>query len=174
LPDLAFISLGSNIDPELHLPEAVNRLSSIGHVLRVSAAYRNPAIGPAPQPEFVNAAVLLETSLGPTEIRARLRSIEADLGRIRQVDKYAPRTIDLDLCYLGDADEEFDGWVLPDRGADRLPHLAIPLAELMPEFHHPITGETLEAIAQRLRPRAALKMDPSIVLTVPRRPATQE
>lgn len=174
MPELAFISLGSNIEPEVYLPRAVDRLGSIGSVVRLSAAYRNPAVGPAPQPEYVNAAALVETSLSPVEIRARLRQIEADLGRIRREDKYAPRTIDLDLCYLGDAAEEFDGWSLPDPSADRLPHLAIPMAELMPEFSHPKTGETLETIAQRLRHNADLRMDPSITLTAPQRPATHE
>jgi 2-amino-4-hydroxy-6-hydroxymethyldihydropteridine diphosphokinase len=174
LPELAFISLGSNIDPELHLPEAVDRLGSIGRVLGVSSAYRNPAVGSVPQPDFVNAAVLVETSLSPVEIRAQLRSIENDLGRIRQADKYAPRTIDLDLCYLGEMDMTVEGWALPDPGADQLAHLAIPFAELMPGFRHPRTGETLEAIAERLSLGAQLKADPSIRLTRPSSPATHD
>lgn len=169
MPELAFISLGSNIDPAVHLPEALARLGSIGRVLRVSAAYRNPAIGPQPQPDFVNAAALVETSLAPTEIRARLRRIEAELGRKRQPDKYAPRTIDLDLCYLGQTVEEFEGWTLPEGEADRLAHLAIPLAELEPDFCHPKTGESLEAIAKRLRPGARLSPERSIKLAPPDR-----
>jgi 2-amino-4-hydroxy-6-hydroxymethyldihydropteridine diphosphokinase len=164
LADLAFVSLGSNIDPEVHLPRAVERLGSIGRVIRVSPVYRNPAVGPSLQPEFVNAAALVETSLTPIEIRKRLRMIEGALGRVRQADKYAPRTIDLDLCYLGQVDQEFDGWALPDRQADTSAHKAIPLADLMPEFRHPRTGETLETIALRLRPGASLRLDPSIVL----------
>lgn len=167
MPEPAFISLGSNIHPEANLPEALGRLVSIGRVLRVSSAYRNPAVGPGPQPDFVNAAVLVETSLAPGEIRARLRLIEAERGRIRQENKYAPRTIDLDLCYLGQTDQEFNGWSLPDPEANQLAHLAIPLAELEPGFRHPRTGETLEAIAERLRLRARLTPEPSIVLSAP-------
>jgi 2-amino-4-hydroxy-6-hydroxymethyldihydropteridine diphosphokinase len=166
LSDLAFISLGSNIDPEVHLPEAIARLKSIGQVLHASTAYRNPAVGPGRQPDFVNAAALVQTSLTPEEIRDRLRAIEAALGRVRQPDRYAPRTIDLDLCYLGETDEEFDGWSLPDGEADRLAHLAIPLAELDPAFRHPKTGETLKAIADRLRPGAHLQAEPSIVFDI--------
>lgn len=165
MPDLAFICLGSNIEPEAHLPEAVARLGSIGRVLRVSSAYRNPAVGPRRQPPFVNAAALVETSLTPTEIRARLRGIEAGLGRERRPDKYAPRTIDLDLCYLGQTIQEFEDWALPDEEADRLAHLAIPLAELDPGFSHPRTGERLDAIAGRLRPSAQLTPEPSLHLT---------
>lgn len=165
MPEPALISLGSNIYPESNLPEALRRLGSIGRVTRVSSAYRNPAVGPGPQPDFVNAAVLVETSLPPAEIRARLRRIEAELGRVRQDDKYAPRTIDLDLCYLGEMEEEFDGWSVPDHQADQLAHLAIPLAELEPGFRHPGTGETLEAIANRLRSRAQLTLETSIVLS---------
>lgn len=168
MPDLAFISIGSNIDPEVHLPVAVTRLKSIGQVLRASTAYRNPAVGPTRQPDFVNAAALVQTSLTAKEIRARLREIEAELGRVRRPDKFAPRTIDLDLCYLGETAEEFGGWSLPDGDADRLAHLAIPLAELDPEFRHPNTGETLKAIAERLRPGALLQAEPSIVLNLSR------
>jgi 2-amino-4-hydroxy-6-hydroxymethyldihydropteridine diphosphokinase len=166
LPDLAFISLGSNIDPELHLPEAIARLDSVGRVLRTSTAYRNPAVGPGEQPDFINAAALVQTSMTALELRDRLRQIEAGLGRVRQPDRFAPRPIDLDLCYLGETDEEFNGWSLPDREADKLAYLAIPLAELDPEFRHPKTGETLTAIAERLRPGAHLQAEPSIVLGV--------
>lgn len=166
MADLAFISLGSNIGPGFNLPAAIARLGSIGPVLRISSAYRNPAVGPDRQPDFVNAAALVQTSLTAKEIRARLREIEAELGRVRQSDKFAPRTIDLDLCYLGETDEEYDGWSLPDEQADQLPHLAIPLAEVGPEFRHPRTGETLQAIAERLRQGAHLQVDPSIVLLV--------
>jgi 2-amino-4-hydroxy-6-hydroxymethyldihydropteridine diphosphokinase len=172
LPELAFISLGSNIDPEVNLPAAVRRLGSLGSVVRVSSAYRNPAVGPARQPQFVNAAALVLTSLTPVEIRAELRRIEAELGRLRRPDPYAPRTIDLDLCYLGEHAEELDGWSLPDAEADQLAYLAIPLAELEPAFRHPTTGETLESIAEQLRPEAQLTLEPSITLAPSAGPAT--
>ena len=167
MAELAFISLGSNIDPESNLPQAVTRLGVIGRVLRVSAAYVNPAVGPRTQADFVNAAALVETSLSPIEIRTRLRQIESELGRVRDKDKYSPRTIDLDLCLLGERVESYPDWALPDPDIDRLAHLAIPLAEVEPSFRHPLTGESLQTIAERLRPSAQLASHPAISLWPP-------
>jgi len=99
----------------------------------------------------LNAAVLLVVDRSPVALRAELRRIEAELGRVRTSDKYAPRTIDLDLALLGDQIHQGPGFRIPDPGISRLAHLAIPLAELAPGYRHPELGETLAEIADRLR-----------------------
>lgn len=162
MPELAFLALGSNIDPEDNLPRAVQRLAEIGTVCAVSMVYQNPAIGPAPAPDFLNAAVLVETGLSASEIRLRLRQIETELGRVRTADKYAPRPIDLDLCLLGSQIIESPELTLPDPDLLTRPHLAITLAELAPDFVHPATGEPLTGIAARLRPAAELRACPDV------------
>ena len=162
LPDLVFISLGSNIKPEVHLTTAVQRLHELGSLIGLSTVYQNPAIGPTQQPDFLNAAALIETDLEIDVIHNRLRRIEADLGRVRTEDKSAPRTIDLDLCLVGDLVIETPQFTLPDPGLLTLAHLAIPIAELAPDYLHPITGESLKDIADRLRPSATLLPQPEI------------
>lgn len=164
----AFIAIGSNIEPEKHLPLSLARLTQLGELLRYSGVYQCPAIGPTPQPDFLNAAALVQTRLPPTEIREQLRRIEADLGRIRTSDKYAPRTTDLDLCLLGSLVLETPELVLPDPELLIRPHLAIPMAELDPSFVHPLSGETLEAIARRLLPEASLMARPDVAITITR------
>jgi 2-amino-4-hydroxy-6-hydroxymethyldihydropteridine diphosphokinase len=168
---LAFISLGSNIAPEDNLPMAIERLKELGRLIAVSSVYQSPAVGPVRQEDFLNAAALIETELTPFEIRAQLRQIEADLGRDRpkkldgypdEAAKYAPRTIDLDLCLLGDLILDTPPMTLPDPDLLTQPHLAVPLAELAPDFLHPITGEPLREIADRLRPGAQLTPRPDI------------
>jgi len=151
LSELAFISIGSNLDPEHNLARAIERLSRLGRLRGISGVYQNPAIGDRPQPDYLNAAVLLEVDRAPDALRAELRRIEAELGRVRTSDKNAPRTIDLDLSLLSDQIYRGPGFQIPDPGITRLPHLAIPLAELAPEFRHPELGETLAEIADRLR-----------------------
>ena len=126
-------------------------MRQLGRLRGISGVYQNPAIGGRPQPDYLNAAVLLEVDSPPDALRAELRSIEAELGRVRTSDKYAPRTIDLDLSLLGDQIHQGPGFQIPDPGITRLAHLAIPLAELAPEFRHPELGETLAIIADRLR-----------------------
>lgn len=158
MTEFAFISLGSNISPETNLPLAIKALSDAGELMGVSKAYQNPAVGPTPQADFVNAAALLLTELPALELRQHLRRIEAELGRVRTTDKYAPRTIDLDLCLLGRQVHHTPDLQIPDLGILKHPHLAIPLAELMPTFHHPALGAALGDIADRLRSDAALTL----------------
>ena len=167
MPERALISLGSNVDPEKYLPLAVKRLEELGPLIGVSMVYQNPAIGSLAQPDFLNAAALVETELSAAEIRQRLRQIEADLGRTRSADKNAPRTIDLDLCLLGAQVLDTPEFTLPDPSLLARAHLAIPLAELDPDFLYPTTGEPLRTIASRLATTARLTPRPDIVLKLP-------
>ena len=157
-PEWAFISIGSNIEPEKHIPLAIQQLHQIGELLKTSNVYQNPPVGRPEQNDFLNAAVLLETNLNVYTIRSRLREIEADLGRIRTEDKFAARTIDLDLCLLGDRVISSAEIKLPDPDLLDKPHLAIPMAELAPDFPHPLTGESLRIIADRLKDEAELTL----------------
>ncbi len=161
-PRPAFIGLGSNIAPGSHLAPAVERLRTLGTLLAVSQLYRNPAVGPRPQPDFVNGAVLLRTRLDIAGLRAGLRAIEAALGRVRGADRFAPRCIDLDLCLLGDARVRGPGWRLPDPDIERRAHLAVCLAELAPDFVHPDSGRRLARIAAALWPGARLQPCPAL------------
>ena len=158
----AFIALGSNIEPEANLPRAVGALRALGRVAAVSRVYRNAAIGAAPAPEFLNAAVLLETGLEPLELRAALRRLEAEAGRVRGPDRYAPRTLDLDLVLYDDRVIEQAGLRIPDPDLLTRAHLAVTAAELDPGFVHPQTGETLGEIAGRLRSGADLRPCPEV------------
>jgi 2-amino-4-hydroxy-6-hydroxymethyldihydropteridine diphosphokinase len=156
LSERAFISIGSNIDPERNLPEAVERLRGIGTVVAVSKVYRNPAIGPTPQADFLNAAALVVTDLDPISLVAALRLIETGMGRRRGEDPCAPRTIDLDLCLYGAATDHDPERKLPHPDLLRHAHVAVPVAELDPRFRHPVTGETLADLARRLSGSARL------------------
>jgi len=154
---LAIVGLGSNIEPERHLPRAVAALRPLG-AKAVSGVYQNPARGGPPQPDFLNAAIALETSMQAGELRETLRKVENRLGRVRTADEYAPRTIDLDLLMLGALVLDQGRFTLPDPQLLTAAHLAIPAAEVAPTAVHPRTGETLRSIAERLRPTAELRL----------------
>lgn len=164
MPRRAFISLGSNLDPEVNLPAAATRALALGKFMKASQVYQNPAIAPSPQPDYLNGAFLIATELEPLEIRRQLRRIERELGRVRTADKYAARPIDLDLCLLEDLIIEEDDLTLPDPDLLVRPHLAVTVAELDPEFRHPVSGERLGEIAARLRPRGRLTPRPDVQL----------
>jgi 2-amino-4-hydroxy-6-hydroxymethyldihydropteridine diphosphokinase len=164
LPERAFVSIGSNIEPEKHLPLAIPRLMDVGMLIAVSQVYQNPAVGPTGQPGFLNAAALVETELPPLDVRSLLRAIEKDLGRVRTDDKYAPRTIDLDLCIYGQLIIDTCELTLPDPEILGRAHLAVPFAELAPGYRHPVTMETLREIADRLLPGSELRLRPDVHL----------
>jgi 2-amino-4-hydroxy-6-hydroxymethyldihydropteridine diphosphokinase len=148
-----FVSLGSNIEPEANLAQAVRLLRERCHVLAASSVYRTPPQGYVYQPDFLNMAVKLTTSLAPADFKTDvLDVIEHLLGRQRDPhNKNAPRTIDLDISLWGDAVFEYGDkpWRVPDPDIVRFAHVALPLAELAPTFIHPLEGKTLAQIAAR-------------------------
>lgn len=160
----AYISLGSNVDPARWLPVAAGRLSELGEVLAVSRVYQSPAYGSPDHPDFLNAAAIVITSFPPGDVRAELRRIESALGRVRGEDKFAPRTVDLDLCLYGNLVLDKPDLIVPHPDVIQRAYVAVPLAELDPGFRHPITGETLARIAARLRSGSELTMRADIAL----------
>ena len=161
------ISLGSNIDKELNLPAAVRLLAHSANVVAVSSVYETPAVGTRyEQSSYFNAAVLVETELSATVLKDELLSdIERQLARRRTADKFAPRTIDLDVTLFDDATFEYtpaDGRPrhIPDPDLVRYAHIALPVADLLPDTIHPETGESVRSIADRLRVAAGNTIQP--------------
>jgi dihydroneopterin aldolase/2-amino-4-hydroxy-6-hydroxymethyldihydropteridine diphosphokinase len=147
----AFISLGSNIDPEHNLREAVRSLASRCRLLAASPVYETRPVGKVDQPNFLNAAVWIETEMSAAQLKERvLRAIEQELGRVRTEDKNAPRTIDLDISLFNDQVLDVESRHIPDPEIVHRPHIARPLADLAPRYRHPETGQTLLEIAEAL------------------------
>lgn len=150
------INIGSNVDKEVNVPAAIARLEAAPgiKVLAVSSVLETPAVGPDGQPDgrpaYHNVGVRAATTLELQAVHTRLRGIETELGRVRGPDKYAPRTIDLDLLYYGDpaaAQATGAGELALSDDVLRHAHVAIPLAEVAPRWVHSGTSSTLAAIA---------------------------
>lgn len=158
------VLLGSNIDSEANLRRAARRLAGLVTVVAFSPVYESEPVGHKAQPSYLNAAALIETELEPERLRTDvLRSIEVELGRLRGPDKYAPRTIDLDVILFGDCVYTLEGRRVPEPGLLRWAHIAVPAADLAPEWVHPETGDTLRAIAAGL-PSDGLTARPDVIL----------
>ena len=97
MPHEVVIGLGSNIDPEANLEQAVLELKSRFKVSKRSKWTRTKPIGIQDQPDFYNGALLLETELEQKSLKKELKRIEDILGRDRSLPKFGPRTIDLDI-----------------------------------------------------------------------------
>jgi len=153
------VALGSNIEKERNLPLAIRMLREMCPVIAVAPIYETIPIGLVAQPNFWNTAVLLETALTPAQFKQEIiGTIESKLKRMRQADPNAPRTIDADIILVGDFVGEYDGGdgrmrSLPDPDLLKFPHVAVPIAALLPDRLHPVTGERLADIAARLLAR---------------------
>jgi 2-amino-4-hydroxy-6-hydroxymethyldihydropteridine diphosphokinase len=138
-----YLSIGSNIRPEVHLPKAIEMLKDYGEVKAVSSAWESHAMG-SDGPNFLNACVLFITDLQPYDLKEQIiRPIEAQLGRLRNADKNAPRTIDLDIVLFDQQPLNVDYWDYP--------FVVVPLAELTPDFIHPTRREKLSQVAEQLQ-----------------------
>jgi len=154
-PSIVYISLGSNIDPKHNLHQAVVLLETKVIILAVSFIYRTPPQGFTQQADFCNMAVKIKTQLSPITLKQSVLDwIERELGRKRDpLNKNAPRTIDLDISLWDSAVFEYGDkpWHVPDPDILRFAHVAIPLAEIAPDYMHPTEHETLAAIAGRFK-----------------------
>ncbi len=148
----AVVGVGSNLDPEEHVVAALEALAAEPGVggLRASSAYRTEPYGADPgSPPFVNLVVVVDTTLSPIELRGALKGIESHLGRPARHSRTAPRVIDLDLLFYGGETAPGPGLVLPHPDGAK-PYFAIPLAEVLPDFADPVTGEPMRDRAARL------------------------
>ena len=138
----AILGLGSNINPDCYLPMAIDCLQEYLDVCAVSSIWQTKAVGSS-GPDYLNAVLEIETDLPIPDLKECIIShIENELDRVRLEDKYADRTIDIDILIYGKETLDDDIW--------RLPHIAVPLSELEPDLINPKTGESLSEIAQKL------------------------
>jgi len=140
-----YLSLGSNIEPQRHLPAAIRELRERFGALSVSPAYRGAAIG-FDGAEFVNLAVGLDTGLSPEALNNCLHALEDRHGRRRDVPRYADRMLDIDIVF-------YDDQVLDGPGHLKIPRKELqhafvlrPIADIAPDFRHPVSGQRMAAL----------------------------
>jgi dihydroneopterin aldolase/2-amino-4-hydroxy-6-hydroxymethyldihydropteridine diphosphokinase len=147
----AFIGIGSNIDPAENVRAALRLLAGRTRLVGISMVYLTGALGRPEQAPYYNCVAEIETGAAPAEIKyGILRGIEETLGRKRTQDRYAPRTIDLDLIVYGDLTLEAEGMDIPDPEILERPFLAVPLFELAPDLVLPRYRVPIREIAVRL------------------------
>ena len=153
-----FIALGANLDHPLYGPprralEAA--LEELGRrdvaVLRISPWYRTAPVPASDQPWYVNAVAEVETSLSADALLARLHEVEDAFGRVRTVPN-AARRIDLDLLdFHGEIAAGGPGRaILPHPRMEGRAFVLRPLADLAPDWRHPRTGASIQALLAAL------------------------
>jgi 2-amino-4-hydroxy-6-hydroxymethyldihydropteridine diphosphokinase len=146
------IALGSNLgDREHQLRGAVAALNPVLAHLRVSSFHETEPVGmPMPQPMFLNAAAIGESTLSAPAILDVLFAVEQGFGRERPFE-LAPRTIDLDLILYGDAVIDTPGLTVPHPRFRERRFVLEPLAEIAPEWIDPVTGKSVAELFEALR-----------------------
>jgi 2-amino-4-hydroxy-6-hydroxymethyldihydropteridine diphosphokinase len=151
----AYLSLGSNIYPKTNLLKAIELLQNHGRIEKISSAWESESVG-SPGPNYLNACVLLLSELEQAELKNQaLLPIERELGRKRTTDKFAPRTIDIDIVIFDDRSCDDKYW--------EQAFVVIPLAEIHPQYENPLTGETLVKTATRLRQQLWMETRPDVL-----------
>jgi len=131
-----FIGLGSNLDdPAGQLQQALAALGNLEHsrLGRISRRYRNPAVGPGEQPDFINAVAELFTDLPATTLLKALQDIETAQGRVRTV-RWGARTLDLDLLLYGDTVIDTPELQVPHPRLPERNFVLYPLYDIEPEL----------------------------------------
>lgn len=145
-----FIGLGSNLDnPSQHILKALNAIKCLAGttLISVSNAYRSIAVGPGEQPDYVNAACHIETTLSAIQLLDQLQAIENHHGRVRDI-RWGARTLDLDIVSFDDISCNTERLILPHPRAHERDFVLRPLLDIDRDYCFP-NGEHAADLLQR-------------------------
>ena len=157
MPDLAYLSLGSNLgNREQNLRDAVRQLETVGTVRAISSIYETDPVEITDQPMFLNCAVALESAASPDQLMVQLLEIEKAMGR-RRIQKKGPRIIDLDILFFGDRVVNTPALTIPHPAMHQRRFVLEPLAEIGSETKHPILQKTVRELHKELPPGQSVR-----------------
>ena len=158
----AYVALGSNLDhPRQQVADALQELQDLpgSRLLAASSLYRSQPLGPAGQPDYINAVAALTTSLAPEALLDVLQSLENQHGRVRSGERWGPRTLDLDLLLYADRRIDTPRLQVPHPHMSERSFVLIPLAEIAPgDLAIPGVGR-LDGLLSQLSEQAVERLD---------------
>lgn len=164
-----YLSLGSNINPEINFVKAVQLLASATELVAVSSVWETAPLGLPHQPNYLNGVVVVHTTLSAMALKMQvLMEIEQTLGRVRQSDnKFGPRSIDIDIMLFNRDVMQLGERHIPDAEILARAFVALPLAEVDPTYIHPETGQSLADIAAQFGgDESMVRQRPAILLQI--------
>lgn len=146
-----FVAIGSNLaDPLGQARRAVSALAALPEteLQQASSFYSSRPMGPADQPDYVNAVARLTTWLAPLALLDQLQKIELEQGRVRKNERWGPRTLDLDLLLYGDRVIKHERLIVPHYGMQEREFVLLPLAEIAPALVLPCGTPLAQLVAR--------------------------
>jgi len=131
-----YIGLGSNLDnPSEKICQARRVIAGLIAITEVgfSSLYASPPMGPQDQPDYVNAVMCFDTDLTATELLTAMQKVEHDFGRVRKVQRWGARTLDVDILVFGDEQISSADLTIPHVGISERAFVLYPLAEIAPK-----------------------------------------
>ena len=141
---LCYIGLGANLnDPIGQVKTALEELAKLDHCRLVASSkiYISKPMGPADQPDYVNAVALLDTSLSPHQVFDHTCTIELNHGRVRNGEHWGPRTLDLDILLYDQQEIKDDTLTVPHYGLKEREFVIYPLLDITPDLILPCGTE---------------------------------
>ena len=159
------LGLGGNLGNRTEHLATAGRLikARIGTPLRASKIYETAAWGIKNQPDFYNQVLEVQTDLPPRQVLQKLLKIEKDMGRVRE-RKWYTRLIDLDLLFYNQLIINEKGLIVPHPFLHERKFVLVPLAEIAPEFNHPVLQKTaVELLAVCPDPLTVRPVEPGVL-----------
>lgn len=158
-----YIGIGSNLDqPFDHVTQAIQDLKALpdSDYMATSALYRSAPMGPADQPDYINAVSFLQTRLAALDLLTELQAIEHAHGRIRDAQRWGPRSLDLDLLLYGEKIINDARLQVPHPGLHERSFVLYPLQDINPDLVIPAYGP-LDSLIKQCPPIELERLDPS-------------
>ncbi len=147
---LVYLLSGGNTGNRMkYLKSAVEMMNDkIGKVIKMSSVYETEPFGFSDKKQFFNLCTLVETKLLPYQVLKVILEIETSLGRKRKTEKYISRTIDIDILFYDDIILNEQSLVIPHPEFHKRNFALIPMAEIGPEFIHPVFEKTINRLME--------------------------